>query len=275
MNSTVTLRDYRDTLRERARVLRTRQSSVPIYLRHVCAQLGIGIRRVKAAKDGKSYLSWNRASAAGPTILLPEHGHPRWDRFCAAHEIGHYFLISEYNWLPNSGESYWETEKICDDFARSLLMPPQLFESRKFNSDDLLGIFYSTHEIAKNAIVPWNQVAIRKSELQPELAFFKVDIEDIENDYIVCSSSLPDSKARKSKIRKGSPAFEKIRNSIIEANFSKISGFYYLNTTEFKGNVLKCVFTEQGVESVGVVVRPDRSSFFLVSRSAKEMHEIL
>ena len=70
-----------------------------------------------------------------------------------AHELGHYVLISRYNWHPTEPSSYWETETLCDYFARELLLPASLFDDRPLvNSRSAMA---ECNSVMSKAQIPW------------------------------------------------------------------------------------------------------------------------
>lgn len=116
---------YESVLREAASRLRG-DSCCPVALRPICRQLGVqGIRRDKL-QDAKSVLV---NATTSPTIILncsegqPGEPSTNWERFLIAHEIGH-LVLHQLGAKPPSGRSeYWKLEKLCDAFARQLLIP--------------------------------------------------------------------------------------------------------------------------------------------------------
>src|SRR6185295_1367329 len=95
-------------------------------VRPICAELGIKVVRRSSVPSGKAYLAWNHGATDHPLVLLSSGGLLEWDRFCTAHEIGHYLLISAFRETPSNNKEYWKTEALCDEFARELLTPASL-----------------------------------------------------------------------------------------------------------------------------------------------------
>ena len=174
--------------------MRRDQGSIPVLLRDICAALHIGVRRQPIVPKGKAFLAWDRASEPAPTILLPIEPHKTWDRFCAAHELGHYVLITEYEWIPREREDYWKTEDLCDDFARELLMPSQLFK-KTLQSKELPSAYLDMCDrVSRTAMVPWKQVAAKVSDTYP--VYFIV-FDDIATGTLKASAStFPGGKGR-------------------------------------------------------------------------------
>lgn len=163
------------------------QSNVPVLLRTVCEKLEIKVRREPGVPAGKAFLSWNRQVEKRPTILLPLRQHKTWDRFCAAHELGHFFLISEYGWIPADKDAYWQTEELCDYFARELLIPQKYLKDVTAASLKLL--LRDCDALSEKSLVPWNQVARRISEASRN--FFLVLEPSSRGGYRVTMSTLP------------------------------------------------------------------------------------
>src|SRR5437763_7825746 len=92
---------------------------IPIDLSALCKQLGVMTRRNESVPRFKSYLSYGVASEGSAAILLPGPARPEdisIERLCAAHELGHYLLLREYNLTPKTNSAYWQYEDLCDDF---------------------------------------------------------------------------------------------------------------------------------------------------------------
>src|SRR5688572_6055964 len=90
--------------------VRRGQNALPIHLNQICAELGIRVLRKASVKSGKAFLTWNRQAGEKPVVLLPTTNISTWDRFCTAHELGHFLLISQHDWAPAAGSPYWATE---------------------------------------------------------------------------------------------------------------------------------------------------------------------
>lgn len=177
-------------LNQYATALRTDQNGVPVLLRSICEQLNIRVRRHSEVPNGKAYLAWDRQTQTAPTILLPLRGNARWDRFCAAHELGHYFLVSRYDWIPEGSKAYWQTELLCDHFARKLLLPDDQLPAWLGEPRDATDYLTKCDEIAATTITPWREVATAIAEALP-VVFFGIEPSERPGGLRVVSSSLP------------------------------------------------------------------------------------
>ncbi|QNA84940.1 ImmA/IrrE family metallo-endopeptidase [Sphingomonas sp. So64.6b] len=222
--------DIETYLENVAHALNAAHSGTPILLKDICASLNITVLRRQSVPKGKAYLSWDRTSLERPQIHLPLTRHKTWDRFCAAHEIGHFFLIDKFDYIPTSRESYWKTEELCDYFARSLLIPKELIK----NDLDL-----NTHEqiistcdhISETAYVPWLQTAKRISENVPRVALFTFRWED--SVLKTTGSSLKGHKGRFRELSQETEAYRRIKwvfESTAPANI------FSIDLNEFNGS---------------------------------------
>jgi hypothetical protein len=50
------------------------------------------------------------------------------ERFTVAHELGHCVVETRFGLRPTSRREYWQLEHICNEFAATLLAPPQLLQ---------------------------------------------------------------------------------------------------------------------------------------------------
>src|SRR5580693_1601948 len=101
----------------------------PIALRPICRDMGVhSIRRDKLS-EAKSILV---DASVKPVIILstpsdaPTIGTAPFtplERFLIAHELGHLVLRQFGAKNPAGRSEYWKAEKVCDTFARRLLIP--------------------------------------------------------------------------------------------------------------------------------------------------------
>jgi hypothetical protein len=226
-----------DEMGEYAAALRCEQSSVPVLLRRICQVLGISVRRDRQVPSGKAYLAWDRRTQAAPTILLPLKAHDRWDRFCAAHELGHYFLVSKYEWIPTGSKAYWQTEVLCDHFARKLLLPEdQLFEWLG-DTTDAAAYLTKCDRIAGTAIAPWKEVATSISEAFPVI-FFGIEPSERAGGLRVASSSLPKRAGNKAEFPSNSAIVRRLMATSKEAASRRTVQDTKLDIAVFRGTKL-------------------------------------
>jgi hypothetical protein len=177
------------------------QAEWPISIRRVCSRLKIPVVRSNSVHGGKAYLSWNLHSSDLPKVLLPETNLSVWDRFCIAHELGHFVLISRYRWLPTEEDGYWKTERLCDQFARDLLMPQNLLASACATTlEDGQSAMMKSRELAMRAVVPWIQSGKALSDVHPGVAFLRLQGIGGKGGFRVTGSSLPKDRGRHRKI---------------------------------------------------------------------------
>lgn len=220
-----------------AAALRCGQSTVPVLLRRICHDLGIAVRRDGQVPGGKAYLAWDRRTQAAPTILLPLKSHDRWDRFCAAHELGHYFLVSKYDWIPIGSKAYWQTEVLCDHFARKLLIPDNQLLDWLGGAVDAAAYLTKCDEIAGTAIAPWKEVAISISEAFP-VVFFAIEPSERPGGLRIASSSLPKRAASKAEFAPDSAIVQALREAFREVSSTRKVKDIKVDAKVFRGTKL-------------------------------------
>jgi hypothetical protein len=116
-----------------------------------------------------------------------------WERFLIAHELGHYFLSELRVPKPLGSREYWETEKICDTFARRLLLPTSevaaVVSITRASATELLGATLHLHVTWD---VPWPVAAHEVSECARTVYFLRVVTD--EHRFRVSVSTLPDKR---------------------------------------------------------------------------------
>lgn len=175
-----------------------RNTPRPVGVSSICDRLGIRITRA-AAKNrtgGKRAFLLQASNAA--QIVLPETSNESnrftpWERFLIAHELGHYFLSQLQVAKPLGSREYWQTEKVCDTFARRLLLPASevaaVVSLAKSSAAELLG---ATLHLHVNWDVPWPVAAHEVSECARTVYFFKVVAD--ERRFRISASTLPDKR---------------------------------------------------------------------------------
>jgi hypothetical protein len=141
-----------------------------------------------------------------PIVLLPTANISTWDRFCTAHELGHFFLISQHDWAPSAGSAYWATEAICDEFARELLLPTELIEDVPgLSSASAQEAMNFCDALAQKARVPWIQAGKKLTEAVEGTVFLRLELR--QESLKVISSSLPRELGRGTLVKKRSDFF--------------------------------------------------------------------
>jgi hypothetical protein len=192
--------------------MRGDQKSLPILLRTICSKLDIRIIRRKSVAPGKAYLEWNGLTGSSPLVLLPSVGNVTWDRFCTAHELGHYVLISKYGWHPNNPSDYWRTEVMCDYFARQLLIPDFALCHRAATT--ARSAMAWCNFISQRADVPWIQAAKKITVAYPYLGYLRL-VNGKDGRLKVLATSLPLEKGRGTLVAVRAD-FTKIANDAME-----------------------------------------------------------
>lgn len=172
---------------------RNAETQLPVLLRSICERNGVKVLRRSSVAAGKAYLQWDQTADTPPLLLLPKEVNLSWDRFCAAHELGHYVLITRYGWHPKTRKDYWRTEVLCDYFARELLVPDAAV--RKVPAARARPGMQWCNSLSKRANIPWIQVGKKLTSLFPHLVFLTIGLE-ADGRAKVTASSLPSDKGR-------------------------------------------------------------------------------
>jgi hypothetical protein len=172
----------------------SKDCALPIPVAAISHDLGVTIRRHTAPTHKKAHLL---GSGARPEISIPSGSHAAqrfspWDRFLIAHELGHVILQRECNATPLGTREYWQHEKLCDTFARRLLLPDRLHRTAidcPAPADQKLNF---SRYIERIGGVPWPVAAFRVSEWDTTVAFLRLTRE--ADKYRVTVSTFPDKK---------------------------------------------------------------------------------
>jgi IrrE N-terminal-like domain len=105
-------------------------NDTPVDVVQVLRDLGLGLRFVHLSE---LHGSLERTDAGWEVIVprrefmdeSPTHLTAR-ERFTIAHEIGHYLVEARFRARPRNRAEYWELERVCQEFAASLLMPQRI-----------------------------------------------------------------------------------------------------------------------------------------------------
>ena len=233
-----------DTAAER---LRAQQPSLPILLRPICVKLGIKVVRRASVPEGKAYLQWDGAGGHSPIVLLPRSGALTWDRFCTAHELGHFVLVTKFGWNPTEQSDYWRTEVMCDYFARQLLVPD--FGLRLRPARRARTAMSWCNSLSKNADVPWIQAAKKITSVHPHLAFFRL-AKGKDTRLKVLATSLPLEKGIGTLVSTRT-AFSKIAYGAIEiAKQESLCESRTVDRADFVGSRLGELFSDLGVKEI-------------------------
>jgi hypothetical protein len=174
------LDQYQITLDESSAKLRE-SSPCPVPLRPICRLLGVhGIRRDKL-EGARSLLV---DASMRPVIILNDslggtgrhrEQFTKWERFLIAHELGHLVLHQCGAKNPSGPSEYWKLEKLCDAFARRLLIPDHVVkEARDYESTRAVDRLRATFRLVERCSVPWSVVAHRLCDINNEAVFAQV-----------------------------------------------------------------------------------------------------
>jgi len=189
----------------------------PLRLRPICFELGVASVK-RSDLDGAASILVDASSR--PTILINTAiagtGRERdpftpWERFLVAHELGHLLLHRSKFPNPNGKSEYWQTEAICDDFARRLLIPDAvMIETISGDPGRASNRLILASEIARLARVPWSTSASRLAGWEKSrIAFFRV-VQHERGGYKVVSSTLKHKRGIGQLIKPGTLLWEEL-----------------------------------------------------------------
>ena len=227
--------EYQPTLVESA-VKLLQGSRVPVSLRPICRQLSVHSIRREKLEGSKSLLIDARVK---PVIILNRSrtGPPAErnsfnsiERFLIAHELGHLVLQQHGAKNPSGKSEYWKLEKLCDAFARRLLLPDAFVmkidaQTGKSATERLRATFL----LAKRSVVPWSAAALRLAEVNEGTKFFHL-VSTSTGDFKIVVSSCPNHLGRGQKVRAGTVLHQtlshrRLRGSVVqEIEGSQLSG---------------------------------------------------
>jgi hypothetical protein len=205
---------YQSALYESASKLRG-GSQTPIPLRPICRQLGVcGIRRDKL--DGAKSLLVD--ASVKPVIILNEslmvkrthqQKFTKLERFLIAHELGHLVLHQLGAKNPSGQSEYWKLEKLCDAFARRLLIPDDAVEVAAGDCAGLTAIerLKFTLQLIKSCRVPWSVGAHRLADVNSAVIFLRVDPLIEDSGFKIVVSTGHNHQGIGQKIRPGAPLY--------------------------------------------------------------------
>lgn len=151
-------------------------ASMPGELSPLCDFLDVEVVRSPDVGSGRALLIKEKC---GYQIKLPQiktkgDAYTLFEEFLIAHEIGHLLLEQKYSVRPTRTKEYWEFEKLCDYFARMLLLPENYISEKlrglKAEPSTLLEL---SNQISKDMQVYWPVAAHRLAEIFPDFAIFR------------------------------------------------------------------------------------------------------
>lgn len=204
-----TIQHYRSSLAANALSIFGHSPKLPVHIEQVCALLKVGIVYSDEVAKFKAYLCVEHERDKIAKILLPPHraGSP-YERFCIAHELAHLFLWRVYRAVPHGSSEYWQFEEICDEFARTLLMP-EVEVRRRIAADSChaAALLKESYRLANLAKAPWTQSAHRISEIEERASFFRIEPQ-ADGRLRIMVSTLPRRKERGRFVSSSTPFHE-------------------------------------------------------------------
>jgi hypothetical protein len=189
-------------------------SPTPIPLRPICRELGVcGVRRdrLEGAKslliDAKTKPVIILNTSVGGTGTQSER-FTRLERFLIAHELGHLVLVQCGVRNPSGTNEYWKMEKLCDAFARRLLMPEGLVSSLiNEMKPTALERLAATLKVVRNFSVHWAAAAMRVAGLTNDTVFFRL-AKIPEGGFKIVVSTHPNERGIGQLIKPGTSLYE-------------------------------------------------------------------
>jgi Zn-dependent peptidase ImmA (M78 family) len=164
---------------------------IPLPVAQLCNELGVKIERGETGRARALLVDAKKV----PKILLRIRNHgdknyTPWERFLIAHELGHLVLHHGDVPKPTKPGEYWETESLCDAFARRLLAPESRFGSLGRRAEDTpIQRLNLARYIERTAEITWAAAAMRVSDWHPSAVFFELRWDDRGNLRVAFSST--------------------------------------------------------------------------------------
>ena len=125
-----------------------------------------------------------------PEGALTADGFTTWERFLVAHELGHFFLSQFKVPKPLGSREYWNTERVCDKFARQLLLPSrEVSQVVTVAGDSTKDLLSATLHLHTKWAVPWPVAAFEVADYAKTVHFFR--LQSKEDRFRVSASTLP------------------------------------------------------------------------------------
>jgi hypothetical protein len=135
----------------------------------------------------------------------------RSERFLIAHELGHLLLLQSGAGNPSGRAEYWKVERLCDAFARRLLVPEraatQIVEGAKPTPTDRLR---ATLAMVESCRVPWSVAALRVADVNEDTVFFRL-VQESAGGFKIVVSTFPNQQGIGQRIKPGTFLHETVR----------------------------------------------------------------
>lgn len=184
-------------LQQAACHLAVRYGHVAVPIGRIAFEHGIHIERSISVGKFKARMFVPECKDDWVRVILPQDTHytlqagpSNYDRFCVAHELAHLLLYREFSAQPIDQASYWKHESICDEFARTLLIPDEYLERLSEQEIDV----HALRRAAEAVKVPIMHVARRVTKAIPHLSFFQLQRQNSDK-WKVLASSLDGSRS--------------------------------------------------------------------------------
>jgi Zn-dependent peptidase ImmA (M78 family) len=164
---------------------------IPLPIAKLCGELGVKIERTATGRARALLVDAKK----NPRILLRvqnrlDERYTPWERFLIAHELGHLVLHHRDFPRPQEPGDYWETERLCDAFARRLLAPESRFGHLARGAENTPAQRLNlARYIERTAEITWAAAAMRVSDWHPTAVFFHLKTEDDGNLKVAFSST--------------------------------------------------------------------------------------
>lgn len=258
------LENLQSELRAWARYLVHSQkpNELPVLVEPICDALSITLKYSSSVPDLKAYLSIDRLRQSTAIVLPQKRKVSDFMRFCIAHELGHYFLISKFDLLPKVKSEYWQHETLCDDFARHLLAPDDLLPKRSFSDvKDASDSLQKSIELTRQARMPWRHFCTRISELHTNLGFFRCFVDEKEPAFKVVETSLGSKKGKYKQFGFDTSTGAKLQNLMEESRIHRNPRMTVLEQTNELALVVKRSMNVRKFQAAAVadasLVQPD------------------
>ena len=171
-----TIQRYRCALAANASSLFDHSPNLPVCFERICAFLKAEVVYSDKVARNQAYLrKENKRGEFAKILLSPSGLGSPYERFYIAHELPHLLLWRIYKAVPHGSSEYWQFEDICDEFARTLLMPEVEVRHRlAAEPRHATTMLKASYRLANLAKAPWAQSAYRISELEHRASFFRI-----------------------------------------------------------------------------------------------------
>lgn len=175
---------------------------LPIPIGRVSYEQGMIIERKSNIGAFKAYMTLPKQPNDWAKVTLPSRQFTAssqvspYDRFCIAHELAHLLIFRKTSFIPSDKRMYWKHEAICDEFARTILLPARFIDH--LMAYDRLSMIDA---LCVSANVSWMVAAKRAAFQNHQLSFFIVkESTSAKSILLIYSSSLRNNKLRGSHL---------------------------------------------------------------------------